>query len=66
LVEGFFLILNDEIVAAYTAIRSGRHVKQEPLIEKPVSIIEWLAREVELGREEPAAEPLQLPPCRTG
>jgi hypothetical protein len=35
-------------------------VKQEPLIEKPVSLIEWLAREVELSREEPAAGPLHL------
>ena len=35
-------------------------MKQEPLIEQPVSLIEWLAREVELSREEPAAGPLHL------
>ena len=27
-------------------------MKQEPLIKQPVSLIEWLAREVELSREE--------------
>src|SRR5215472_8342907 len=53
-------LLQDEIVAPDTAIRSGRHVKQEPLIEQPVSLIEWLAREVKLGREELAAGPLHL------
>jgi hypothetical protein len=52
--------LHDEIVAPHTAIRSDRHVKQEPLIEQPVSLIEWLAREVELSREERAADPLHL------
>ena len=35
-------------------------MKQEPLVEQPVSLIEWLAREVELSREEPAAGPLHL------
>ena len=35
-------------------------MKQEPLIEQPVSLIEWLAREVKLGREELAAGPLHL------
>ena len=35
-------------------------MKQEPLIEQPVSLIEWLTREVELSREEPAAVPLYL------
>ena len=53
-------LLQDEIVAPDTAIRSGRHVKQESLIEQPVSLIEWLAREVKLGREELAARPLHL------
>ena len=53
-------LLHDEIVAADTAVRSGRNVKQEPLIEQPVSLIEWLAREVELSREERAAGPLHL------
>jgi len=52
--------LHDEIVTPDTAIRSGRQVKQESLIEQPVSLIEWLAREVELSREEPAARPLHL------
>ena len=57
MVEGLNVHLHDEIVAPDTAIRSGRHVKQEPLIEQPVSLIEWLAREVELSREERAAGP---------
>ena len=35
-------------------------MKQEPLVKQPVSLIEWLAREVELSREEPAAGPLHL------
>ena len=35
-------------------------MKQESLIEQPVSLIEWLAREVELSREERAADPLHL------
>ena len=36
------------------------HVKQEPLVEQPVSLIEWLARKVELSREKPPAGPLHL------
>jgi len=40
-------LLHEEIVAPDTAIRSGRHAKQESLIKQPVSLIEWLAREVE-------------------
>jgi hypothetical protein len=35
-------------------------VKQEPLVEKPVSLIEWLAREVELSCEELSPGPLHL------
>jgi hypothetical protein len=35
-------------------------VKQKPLIEQPVSLIEWLVREVELSREEPAAGSLHF------
>src|SRR6516165_10338273 len=53
-------LLHDEIVAPDTAIRSGRHVKQESLIEQPVSLIERLASEVELSREERASDPLHL------
>jgi hypothetical protein len=53
-------LLHDKIVAPDTAIRSGRHVKQEPLIEQPVSLIEWLAREVELSCEELSPGSLRL------
>jgi hypothetical protein len=53
-------LLHDEIVAPDIAIRSRHHVKQEPLVEKPVSLIEWLAREVELSREELSRGPLHL------
>jgi len=60
MVGGLSAFLNDEIVAPDTAIRSSRHVKQEPLIEQPVPLIEWLAREVELCREDAAAGPLHL------
>ena len=35
-------------------------MKQEPLIKQPVSLIEWLAREVELSREELSPGPLHL------
>ena len=53
-------LLHDEIVPPCAAIRSGRHVKQEPVVEQAVSLIEWLARKVELSCQEPAARPLHL------